>query len=432
MKKKVVLVYPYIRRKDPVSKLFPPLGVAYLASQLSEYSIEVSVIDCTFETMDTAVEKIVSLKPAIIGMSIMVSLSRNSFDIATQLRASLPDTMLVAGGPLPSVYPNHYFPHFDLVFQGESDLIFPRFCRDYLNSSDKIDFLNRIDVNDYPGICINTSKGIISSPTVHHDSNILDTLPRPDRSFFPHDLYQLHWHNSHQTPQASIMVTRGCPLTCDFCSKPVWGSVYRKLDLDNVFLEINDIINFGYERLWIADDSFTLDLSYLREFCQQKLSRGINIEWTCLSRTRGIDKETVDLMKEAGCVKVYLGLESGSDETLSLMGKTSTVQDGIDAVKVLTQAGISTAGFFIVGYPGESVDSIEKTFSLALSLPLEEISINVPLPLPGSNLYSKVCHLNSDEDWEIASAARFVYKSEHDQDWLKKRIKETLLSFKES
>ncbi len=426
----MVLVYPYFRDKDPVSKLFQPLGIAYLASQLKEYSIEVSVIDCTFETLNTAVEKILSLKPAIVGISIMVSLSRNSFDIAAQLRSALPDTILIAGGPLPSVYPNHYFPHFDLVFQGESDLIFPRYCRDYLNSRDKFDFLNRINVNDYPGICINTPEGIFSSPTVHHDSNFLDRLPRPDRSVFPHDLYKKHWHNSHQIPQASIMVTRGCPFTCDFCSKPVWGNVYRKLDLDNVFLEINEIIDFGYDRLWIADDSFTYDLCHLQQFCQQKLSRGINIEWTCLSRTCGIDKETAGLMKEAGCVKVYLGLESGSDDTLRLMGKKSTVQDGIDAVKVLTQAGISAAGFFIVGYPGETIDSIEKTFSLALSLPLEEISINVPLPLPGSALYSKVCQLNPDEDWEVASAARFVYKSEFDQDWLKMRIKETLMDFK--
>ncbi len=430
MEKRVVLVYPYFQDNDPVSKLFQPLGVAYLASQLKEQSIAVSVIDCTFESPASALARIVSLKPAIVGISVMVSLNRNAFEIAAQLRSALPGTLLVAGGPLPTVYPQRFLSHFNLVFQGESDLIFPGFCRDYLASGEGLDYINSIDVNAYPGICVNALQGYITSKPVHHDSLVLDRLPRPDRSDYRHDLYQQHWYSSQQTRQATIMVTRGCPLACDFCSKPVWGSVYRKPNLDKVFLEINDIIALGYDRLWIADDSFTLDLAYLREFCQQKLLRGIDIEWTCLSRTRGIDREIVELMKEAGCVKVYLGLESGSDTTLQLMGKKSTVQDGIDAVTAFIRVGISAAGFFIVGYPGETVDTIEMTLAFALSLPLDEISINVPLPLPGSALYSRVCHLNAEEDWEMASAARFVYKSEFDQDWLRMRITETLTCFK--
>ena len=429
MEHSVVLVYPYFQYKDPVDKLFPPLGVAYLASQLRAYAIEVGVIDCTFETMETALERIVSLNPAIVGISVMVTLSRRALELAGRLRAALPEALLVAGGPLPSVYPHRFFPQFDLVFQGESDLIFPGFCRDYLQSRDRTAFLEQLDVDDYPGLCRQTSGGILSSAAVHHEARILDRLPRPDRSVFPHDRYRQHWHRAQQPPQTSIMVTRGCPYSCDFCSKPVWGSVYRQLDLEGVFLEINEIMDLGYERLWIADDSFTYDRAYLREFCEQKLARGIEIAWTCLSRTRGIDQDTADLMREAGCEKIYLGLESGSDETLRLMGKNSTVQEGIEAVQVLTQAGIRAAGFFIVGYPGESVDSIEKTFALALNLPFEEISINVPLPLPGSALYARFCHLISGEDWETASAASFVYETEHDQDWLRGRIKETLARF---
>ncbi len=430
MGKKVVLVYPYFREKDPVSKLFQPLGIAYLASQLKEQSISVSVVDCTFETMASAVARIVLLQPSIIGISIMVSLNGSALELAARLRDALPDTLFVAGGPLPSVYPHRFLSHFDLVFQGESDLIFPRFCRDYLNSADTGDFVNSIDVNMYPGLGINTPRGIRSSPPVHHDLLVLEGLPRPDRSDYRHDLYQQHWYASQQTRSATIMITRGCPYSCDFCSKPVWGSVFRKPALDKVFQEINDIMVLGYDRLWIADDSFTLDLAYLQEFCRQKISRGISIEWTCLSRTRGMDQETVELMKEAGCVKVFLGLESGSDATLHLMGKQSSVQAGIDAVNLFTSAGINTAGFFIVGYPGETEEAIEQTLALALNLSLDEISINVPLPLPGSALYSRVCHIDPDDDWEKASAARFLYESEFDQEWLRIRIADTLARFK--
>ena len=109
--------------------------------------------------------------------------------------------------------------------------------------------------------------------------------------------------------------------------------------------------------------------------------------WTCLSRANGIDLPTMRLMKEAGCRKVYLGLESGSQATLDLMRKQITVEQGIRTTQLYREAGIDVAAFFIVGYPGESVAAIEDTFRLALTLPLDEISFNVPVPLPGSTLY---------------------------------------------
>ncbi|MEQ8236195.1 MAG: radical SAM protein [Syntrophomonadaceae bacterium] len=430
MTSKVVLVYPYFRRKDPVAKLFHPLGIAYLQSQLKALGVDVAVVDCTFETLEEALAKIVSHQPAIVGISTMVSLSRTALDMAIQLKNSLPQALLVTGGPLPTVYPERFLSYFDLVFQGEADLNFPRFCLDYLAADDRQRMIGGIDVRDFPGICLQRGGKVLSSRPVHHATELINRLPMPDRSGFPHERYQEHWAASEQIRPATLMVNRGCPYSCDFCSKPIWGNLFRKPDLVNVFMEIQDIISLGYDRLWIADDSFTLDLDYLQEFCRQKRRRGLEIDWTCLSRTRGIDERTVNLMKEAGCVKVYLGLESGSDSTLSLMQKSSTVQDGLNAVTRFAQAGIKAAGFFMVGYPGETTQDIEKTFAHAMNLPLDEISFNVPLPLPGSALYTRVCHLNPDDDWDRASEARFVYDSEFDQEWLQGRIKETLAAFK--
>jgi anaerobic magnesium-protoporphyrin IX monomethyl ester cyclase len=134
-------------------------------------------------------------------------------------------------------------------------------------------------------------------------------------------------------------------------------------------------------------------------------------------------------MSEGGCERVYLGLESGSDETLTLMGKHARVADGVQAVQVFREAGIGVAGFFIVGYPGESKSSVEKTLAYALSLPLDEISINVPFPLPGSGLYSRVGRVDPDADWDSPGEVRFVYQSAFDQDWIKKRIMKTMEIF---
>ena len=120
--------------------------------------------------------------------------------------------------------------------------------------------------------------------------------------------------------------------------------------------------------------------------------------------------KTIRLMRQAGCVQVYLGLESGDDETLRLMNKNTTVKTGVQAVYRLYREDIKCGAFFIVGYPGETRDSIEKTFNLALSLPLKEISFNVPFPLPGSALHARVSGLDANSDWDVENEANFFFR----------------------
>jgi len=128
------------------------------------------------------------------------------------------------------------------------------------------------------------------------------------------------------------------------------------------------------------------------------IRRDVPIGWTCLSGVDWLTPELVDLMKRAGCIRVYLGLESGSNETLRQMNKRVTVERGIRAVHLFSKAGISTAGFFIVGYSKETFESIEKTFALVLSLPLDEAWFTIPLPLPRTPLFARVADLRKWED----------------------------------
>ena len=158
--------------------------------------------------------------------------------------------------------------------------------------------------------------------------------------------------------------------------------------------------------------------------------RGTPIGWTCLSRVERITPGLVDLMKRAGCLRVYLGLESGSNDTLRLMNKRVTVDQGTRAVELFSRAGVGTAGFFMVGYPGETIEDIESTFDLALSLPLDEISFTVPLPLPGTPLFNRVADPGSWEDWEISNQVKFVFPTEFEQEWLGRRIEETMAAFR--
>ena len=427
---RVALVYPYFRTRAATELLFAPLGVAYLAAQLHRLGIEAKVFDCTFSTFEQIQASLLAYQADIVGIYCMVTLSRNTFRIAEMVRIERPDCLLVAGGPLPTLYPEHFIGPFDVVFRGEADLSFPRFCRDFfgLPHASRRRFSD-LPLDTYAGLFIHQDNLKINNPSVHHPEKELDSFPLPYRGDFDHAAYQREGLLKGGAKTTSIITTHGCPYNCDFCSRPVFGSSFRRRNLDLVIDEIEQIRQLGYDSLWIADDSFTVNIKYLKEFCLRMAGR--DIKWSCLSRVNGIKSEITHQMKAAGCRRVYLGLESGSQETLQLMNKKATLEEGIQAVELFHEAGIEIAAFFIVGYPGETIASIELTFRFALELPLDEISFNVPFPLPGSKLFERVSELDVHKDWDKENEVTFVYNSEFDETWLRGRIEETMHLFAE-
>ena len=424
---RVALVYPYFRTKSPTELLFPPLGAASLASQLLRLGIETRIFDCTFDTLAGIQEKLVSYQPDIVGIYTMVTLSRNTFLVADMVRRFLPGSLLVSGGPLPTLYPEQYLRLFDAVFRGEADLSFPHFCHDYLDKHCAPGQYDGLSLEKYPGLFIQTDTFQVDIQRVHYREKELATFPLPYRGDFDHAAYQEVWLAQEGSKTTSLITTYGCPFDCDFCSRPVFGNLFRRRDLDSVFEEIEQVRSLGYDSLWIADDNFTLDIGFLREFCGR--IRGQDISWSCLSRVTGIDGEIAALMKGSGCSRVYLGLETGNQDTLKLMNKKATVQEGKQAVHVFHAAGIEVAAFFIVGYPGETLASIEDTFRMALDLPLDSISFNVPYPLPGSRLFENVSKVEKNKDWNVENEITFLYESEFDPAWLERRISETMQAF---
>jgi anaerobic magnesium-protoporphyrin IX monomethyl ester cyclase len=422
----VALVFPYFRTRSRTEVLFPPLGPALLSAHLQRAGAHARVLDGTFTTLDRLVADIIACRPAIVGISAMVSLTGNALRIASAVRERLPDTLLVAGGPLPTVFPDRFLPHVDLVFRGEADLSFPAFCRDYLAREATPATLGDLPLERYAGLVAEPGGVRVENPTVHHTQEQIAAFPLPDRSDFDHRAYQREWAPTGSRP-TTLLATLGCPYTCEFCSKPVFGNLVRLRPLDAVFAEIDQIVRLGYDGLWIADDTFTLHRGYLEEFCRRIAPLGLT--WSCLSRANGIRPETAALMRRSGCRRVYLGLESGSQATLDVMQKQMTVKQSVRAVDVYGAAGIEVAAFFIVGYPGETAADIERTFAFALSLPLAEISFNVPMPLPGSRLWERLGAGDPGLDWTHENEVTFVFGSDIDESWLRRRVDETMAAF---
>lgn len=426
---RVALVYPYVRTRSQNEILFPPLGLAGLTSQLRSRYIETKVFDCTFGTLSQLRQDLLAYRPDIVGVYIMVTLSSNAERVATMVRSDLPNCLLIAGGPLPTLYPERFSRSFDVVFQGEADLSFPRFCADVSQAPSPPINIRQLPLQGYAGLFVDRDGLQVRNPSAHYTEAEIESFPLPDRREFDHSRYQQAWQQTDGSRTASILTSLGCPFSCDFCSRPVFGSLFRRRNLDQVFEEIDQIRRLGYDSLWIADDNFTLDHRHLAGFCQRIAGRGLR--WSCLSRVTGLDRETTGFMKESGCRRVYLGLETGSQATLQLMNKKATVEEGVQAVELFHQTGIEVAAFFIVGYPGETATSIEETFRFALSLPLDQVSFNIPFPLPGSPLYDRVTGLDRDKDWEEENEITFVYETEFDPTWLRDRIQQTLRAFSE-
>ncbi len=421
---RVALVFPYVRTRAATELLFPPLGLAALAAQLRRLGVETRVFDCTFASLESLRTELAAWRPDVVGVGAMVSLTAAALRVAEVVRAELPGALLVAGGPLPTVFPERFTGPFDAVFRGEADLGFPAFCRDYLSLPSPRRRLEELELGSYDGLLIARDDLRVDVPPVHYTEAQLRTFPLPDRSDFDHAAYQSAWFHKTGARPTSLLATLGCPFGCDFCSKPVFGNEVRRRDLDAVVEEVRQIKALGYDSLWIADDTLTLDTAHLTELCRRITPLGLT--WSCLSRADRVTPETAAMMYAAGCRRVHLGLESGSQATLDLMHKQATVEDGVATTSIYRDAGIEAAAFFIVGYPGETPEAIEQTLALALALPLDDISFNVPMPLPGSRLYQRLGGQDPGRDWTRENELTFVFPSDIDESWLRRRVAETL------
>ena len=421
------MVFPYFRTRERTElRRFPPLGPAALKARLAAFGVPSRVLDGTFRTPEDVVDELVELRPAIVGISVMVSLTGNAMRIVEAVRDRLPQALVVAGGPLPTVFPGRFLPHVDAVFRGEADTSFPRFCRDYLAGACTPGELGRLELGGYAGLAVDRDGVSADVPPAHHTAEQVAAFAPPDRGDFDHAAYQREWAPTGSLP-TSLLATFGCPYSCEFCSKPVFGHDVRRRPLDAVMAEIQEMLLLGYDALWIADDTFTLHKPYLEGFCRRIEPLGIT--WSCLSRADDVGVATARAMHAAGCRRVYLGLESGSQHTLDLMRKQVTVEEGARTAAAYRDAGIGVAAFFIVGYPGETVADVERTFSLALDLPLDEISFNVPMPLPGSLLWERLDLEDSHRDWTHENDVTLVFDSDFDEAWLRRRVDETMGTF---
>ncbi len=375
----ILLIYPFFKpRRDRSVFRFPPLGLSYIASSLQEAGYEVAVLDCTFLTRDDALQKALQARAEVVGIYCMVTMLEDCLHFAQQLRART--RLIIAGGPLPTCDPGLFLDDFDLVVRGEGE----RTVVELLGA-----FLQGTSLHSVGGIAYKENGTILFTQERPFNRD-LDRLPFPARSLLPNNQYINHGGKKYGYSITTVMSTRGCPYRCEFCSNVVFGGSYRERSTGNVVDEIEKVLELGYDRVSFADDVFTMKKARVLSICEEIQRRGLHFQWECLARVDSFDADTATNMKQAGCTRVYFGIESADEDILQLMNKQINPEQARRAVEIAHAAGIETGAFFILFYPGESKRTVLKTLRFAASLPLDYLGLSLPYPLPGTALHERV------------------------------------------
>jgi radical SAM superfamily enzyme YgiQ (UPF0313 family) len=230
----------------------------------------------------------------------------------------------------------------------------------------------------------------------NEDVILLDNLN--DLSF-PSECFTYRKQCFEIIPSVALMASRGCPYDCYYCAtNNIWKRKIRKRSPQNVIDEIRHIRSKQkISSFAFYDDCFTLDKKWLLEFCEQLIKDDLRINWSCITSSKLVDKHIFSRIVRAGCKKINIGVESGSKRILKAANKRIDLDAVRELFRLSRKYNISTAAYFMIGFPSETMDDIRLTQNLIKEIRPNWIYCNVLIPLPGTNFYN-MCVKNGSLD----------------------------------
>ncbi|MBC7247802.1 MAG: radical SAM protein [Actinobacteria bacterium] len=374
--------------------IMPHLGLGYLASVARESGYRPRILNCLKERMDFRdFERYIVENPAdifaITMMTYDINPTRKHIEI---IRKHYPSSLIVLGGAHPSgdfLGILNDFPQADFAFRGEAELGFREFLEKIREGGSRADMgrVANLIWRDPAG------KIVVNGWRVIHD---LDTISFPAWDLMDPRTYPEAPHGgfARNFPVAPIIITRGCPFKCTFCSgKSVTGTLVRKRSIANVMEELRYLAeDFGVREVHVEDENFTLHRRLVMEFCDSLMESGLGLTWACPSGIRldNLDTEMLDAMSRSGCHSLAVGVEFGSDRIHALTRKGLTVDVIREKLALLARYDIKVTGFFLMGIPGETREEMLMTMRLARELPIHRAQFNNFMPLPGTEIYDRL------------------------------------------
>lgn len=357
----------------------PPLGLASVAAVLEAAGHEVRITDAPVERLSVPalLEHLGTPRPDVVGITSLTAFFDQACATALALKARQPHLPVVLGGPHVTARPELLLEHpeFDLAVLGEGEITF-REVVDLLQAGKS--------AAEVPGTA-RVHEGALQVAPPRPLLDDLDALPLPARHLLPLARYRPLPNDQRDLPKTSVVVSRGCPFSCTFCEKRVFGDTWRSRSPARVVDEMHHLVErWGIRDIAFVDSTFTPSRRRLEAVLAEMEARPARTTWTASCRANLLDETLLRRMKAAGCWRIRIAIESGDDAILAAIRKGVTREQFAATVEAATRAGVEVKGFFMVGHIGETPATIERTIRFALSLPLTDVTVQVNTPLPGT------------------------------------------------
>ncbi len=416
--KSILFINPPYERISPgyafikhITNRSPSLGLLHLAAEVRRIGYVPSIIESDILDLDAdaVARRVIRAKPRFVGITLFTVGVAESVRIAQRIKASLPDTTIIVGGPhIASMGPEtlQRFPEFDVAVQGEGEKVLVELLQAIESGG---------DLAQVRGL-IYRDGGQIKTTPAPMTPNELDELPFPAWDLlprFPH-AYPLAIYDYPAGPVATIAASRGCPFHCKFCDTSTFGARVRYYSPGKV-MEMMQHLNarYGVRHVLFVDDLFLASRLRTTELCERLIASKLKMTWSCAARVDTVKPDLLGLMKRAGCWQISFGLETGSDAMLRKMDKNARVEKSEQAVRWTADAGIRVKGLFMLGYPGETRESIELTKAFVRRIPMTIMNLTKFTPYPGSPVYRELYGTSiRDDHWEKMNGMNFVWAPE--------------------
>lgn len=341
-------------------KAFSPLGILYLAASLRRNNINVKVLDLAHE--EDNLEELISrnLEADLYGLTATTPQYPWAQKIKEIIKRHKPQSRVILGGTHASSVPQKCLrDKFDAVVLGEGEEAVVEIARQIESKSNIPEIVKKPYIKD------------------------MNTIPFPARDMID---FKLYGYQLNGGKAATVITSRGCPYSCAFCSKDVWQRSLRFHDVDYIIEEIKQIIsNYGFKYFLFLDDSLTFNKKRLLDLMEK--IKPLNIKWRCYARTKSTTKDMLSAMKEAGCIEIGVGVESGSQKILDNINKQSKVEDNTRFVKECKEAGIMCNVFIMIGLPGETKETVMETKRWMEETRPNKFGFNIFMPYVGTPIY---------------------------------------------
>ena len=398
----IVLTHTYYLYEDAkeqaIMKPYAPLGLLYISAYLNEQHIENHLYDSTFYSKEQQLQFIKEKQPKAVAIYTNLMTKINVIKLIKILKndATYGFPKLILGGP-------------DITYN----------CENYLNSG--VDFLiigegeqttlelynaivSHLDYSKITGIAY-LENGSVKKTPPRLKMKDLSELPLPNRAAIPVKKYLETWKTNHGMSSMTISTQRGCPYTCKWCSTAVYGQSYRRRPAELVAEELLMLKNtYNPDSIWFVDDVFTVSHKWIKSFHKEVIKQNAIIPFECITRAERLNDEVLQLLKEAGCYRIWIGAESGSQKIIDAMDRRVDVDVVKEAIQKTNAIGMETGTFIMVGYPGEDEKDINETITYLKAANPTHFTITVAYPIKGTSLYNEIeDKITVQPNWETST-----------------------------